>query len=687
MPEFVLEVGCEELPATFVRKAYTDLADGLELALRDAGLLSSESEIHKLGTPRRLIVGVSGIISRQEDSVKEMRGPSLKAAFDDAGQPTGALQGFCRGNGVDVASIRKDDQYVWVDKPVPGRSAAEILAEVVPAAIRALTFDKTMRWGGGRMRFARPIRWILAALDGQVVPFDVEGVQSGSESRGHRFYNSETFQATSYEGLLRVLRERFVEPDPEVRRQRILEEASQVAQGDPELPEALVEENTFLTEWPTAVQGHFRPEFQVLPDSVLITAMAKHEKMFPVKVEGKLTNQFVFIRNSGEDDTVRRGNEWVLNARFNDAKFFFDEDSKHSIEDFLAKTEQIVFQEKLGTVRARADRLANLSATVAGALGGDQEAQDLARSAGRLAKADLATGLVSGLASLQGVIGGEYASRAGSAIEVCGAIASQYDIDKATSLTATSLIVADQLDKLAGYLGLGLAPTGSSDPFGLRRAATILIEAAWRWAEAFPPYSGLLDSAVAEYAKQGHQLDGTGAQQSLGDIFASRYAALLPFRHDVLEAATLASVAQEVTSPRKVRLRAGILYNLVGDESLLQACTRPLNIVSAAVKKGVDFKRLASATDLQPADLQSAEGERLLQRLADQEQRLASAVSNEDSDLVVNMVRSLKDPINEFFDTTMIMVEDPQVRGARLSLLELTTRQILAIGDVSQLEG
>jgi glycyl-tRNA synthetase beta chain len=682
MPEFLLEVGCEELPATFVRKAFSDLAESLESGLRDAGIIDSSSVITKMGTPRRLIVGITGIIERQEAKVKEMRGPSLKAAYDADGNPTGALVGFCRGNGIEISSLRKDEQYVWADKPVTGRSALDILSEVVPAAIRSLTFEKTMRWGSGRMRFARPIRWILASLDGQAVNFEVEGVRAGLESRGHRFYNPETFHASDFGDLVLKLRERFVEPDPAVRRQRILDEAPQVADGEPQLPDSLVEENVFLTEWPTAVAGRFRPEFQVLPDAVLVTAMAKHEKMFPVKTDGKLTNQFVFIRNSGDNETVRRGNEWVLNARFNDAKFFFDEDQKHSLDDFLAKTEHIVFQEKLGTVRARSSRLENLSRGIADIFGLSVEQIETASTAGLYAKADLSTGLVSELASLQGVIGGEYAARAGLSDEVSEAIRTQYDPERASAPTSVVLIMADQLDKLAGYLGLVLAPTGSSDPFGLRRAVTILIDLAWKWPSRLPDYSSLLTLALTQYGEQGVRLDSDAAQASLGDLFTARYSALLPFRHDILAAAALSGDLSEVTAPRNVRVRAGILFNLIGETSLVQACTRPLNIVAAAKKKGISINGV-----LAPRDVESVEGERLFQVLSGNEARLAHAIQEEDSNQITDIVRSLRDPINAFFDSTMIMVDDVKVRDARLSLLQRACSQILAIGDVSRLEG
>lgn len=691
MPEFVLELGCEELPASFVRRAYEDLHDELRRRLEKADVLHAPGIA--MGTPRRLIVAFPDLDSRQPDATKEQRGPALKAAYDASGAPTPALLGFCRSQGVEPADLRRDDQYVWVTRSISGRDTRELLAEIVPAAIRALSFDKTMRWGASRMRFARPIRWILAAYDGDAVDFEIEGVRAGLASRGHRFYAPEEFTAKTLETLLSELRARSVEPDPAARRERILTGAAQVAAGTPALTEALVEENVFLTEWPSALQGDFRPEFDGLPEPVLVTAMAKHEKMFPVRDgAGKLTNHFVFIRNSGEDETVRRGTEWVLNARFNDAKFFFDEDAKHSLDDFLAKTADIVFQEKLGTVRARADRLSALAAEIARATDADAEEIAFAERAGLYAKADLATGLVSELASLQGVVGGQYALREGFPDPVCWAIETHYDLSRnptpacAGARTAVRLSMADALDKLAGYLGLGLDPTGSSDPFGLRRAATTLIEAAWSWPLAMPPLIDLLSIALSQYDGQGAALDGARAADAFTDLIATRYSALLPdLRHDILDAALLTEISAEVTSPRAVRFRASCLERLADDHPFIQAATRPMNIVAAARKKGIEFGEDDPLHRLSHAALESKEGLELFQLLTEIEAPLAAARAKEDVETVIRLLKDLEAPIHRFFESTMIMADQPEVRYARLTLSHACGLALLAAGDFTKL--
>lgn len=693
MADLLLELGCEELPASFVRKAYSDLRDKVAEILIQSKL-SDGSDVEALGTPRRLIITAERIKERQEDVTKEVRGPALKAAYDGDGNPSNALLGFCRSNGVSPESLRKDDQYVWARKTIVGRSAADVLSEHLPQAIRSLSFEKTMRWGSGRLRFARPIRWILAALDGALIPFEIEGVTSGLESRGHRFYSPEPFPARTKDELLAGLRKRHVEPDPDIRQKKIVEGAEAVANGSPDLGEALIEENVFLTEWPTAIRGEFRESFMVLPEPVLVTAMAKHEKMFPVRDgKGDLTNAFVFVRNSGEDDTVRSGAEWVLNARFNDAKFFYDEDAKFTMAEFLERTSGILFQEKLGTVRARADRLANLAEAIAIQTNARPEEQEYARLAGLYAKADLSCGLVSELSSLQGVIGGEYARREGFAGAVAWALETQYDPAKNTApgscsgeRTSLRLVMADALDKLAGYLGLGLEPTGSSDPYGLRRAVTQLIEAAWAWPRALPSYDALLDSALAEYRAQGLELDGLAAHGSMQAIFRSRYAVLLPeVAYDVLEAALLPSIPEAACVPREVRFRTQTMGRLREDIPFVQTATRPIRIVEFARKNGVEFGRDEPLRRLEHSALESADGLALFEALSEQDKPVRAAVAEEDARELVRLMRNLADPINRFFDSTMVMADQPEVRYARLTLMQAAIDQLFAAGDFTRI--
>ncbi|MCB8931903.1 MAG: glycine--tRNA ligase subunit beta [Chthonomonadaceae bacterium] len=694
MPDLLLELGCEELPASFVRKAADDLQSHVEERLREAGI-GFERTQKPLSTPRRLIVHLAAVDARQPDQTKEMRGPAVKAAYDGEGNPTGALQGFCRGQGVDPKDVRQEGDYVWVTKTLEGRPTAEVLSELLPDAIRALTFEKSMRWGESRMRFARPIRWILAVFDGEVVPFSIEGVEAGATSRGHRFNHPEPFEARTLDALLNGLLARQVEPDPAERETRIREGATIAASGTPDLTDALVDENVFLTEWPTAIEGAFKPEFMELPEPVLVTAMAKHQRFFPVRDgKGALTNRFISIRNGGEDAVVREGNAWVLNARFNDAKFFFDDDQKHDLAQFLERTRGIVFQDKLGTVRQRADRLAALTAGVAAHFGAGSDEQKLAEQAGHLAKADLSTGLVSELPSLQGVVGSEYARREGVPESVCGALAAHYDLTRCTPPASPDarlglfLLVADQLDRLAGNLGIGLVPTGSSDPNGLRRAATLVLEATWAWPDRVPSLLHLFHQALNLYERQGVDLDLAAASAALGDVLSSRYEALLASsRHDQVQAAILADSLEALASPDDVKTRLAAVGALAADEAFVQTATRPLNILAAADKKQVPYHKEAPLATLDRAHLASPEGEALADALGPAGDAATQAVHRQDAKALTAALKPLEVPINAFFEATMVMSENEQERYVRLSLVAAAAEVLRLGGDWSKLEG
>lgn len=686
MPEFLLEVGCEELPASFVERAYSDLAEALSKELEALGVKNSEPIA--MGTPRRLIISFPDLKDRQEDSVKEQRGPSLTAAYDANGNATGALLGFCKSQGITPDDLRKDEQYVWVTKQIPGQATSDVLAQILPGIILGLSFEKSMRWGTANVRFARPIRWILAAFDAKVVSFEVIGVPSSLLSCGHRFYAPDTFEARNLNELTNKLRGQFVEPEVVKRREKILAETLAVAGGTPEVSEDLLDENSFLCEWPTAIRGTFPESYLELPEPVLVTAMAKHERMFPVRDDaGKLTNAFVFIRNSGEDATVRRGCEWVLGARFNDAHFFYNQDQKLTLDDFLQKTKDIIFQAQLGTVRQRADRLAKLCRHLAevlkttrddGVSSFSEEEIGWAEEAGLYAKADLSAGLVSELSSLQGVIGGEYARREGHSEAVANAIASQYKtptfaMKNASEGIAGILIMADHLDKLAGYLGLGLEPSGSSDPYGLRKSVTVLIRVAENWEGSRLRFADLMMSAFDLYAGQGFELDKSKAMTSLSAIFKGRYETLFSdYRHDVLAAAIPED--DDVTCPMLVVGRLVKMDRLRKDSDFVQAATRPINIVSAAKKKGENMVIFAG-DNFEHFGTQDAK------TLWDALQNTAGETS-EDA-----YHQTLIKAINAYFDNNMIMAEDPMVRFHRLSLASAVAERLLEIGDFTKLEG
>lgn len=669
--ELIFELGCEELPASQVTRAAQALAQEISSRLKEARLESATPVV--LSTPRRLLVKVSGIPASQADEVKRQRGPSSASAFGSDGSPSKALEGFLKGQGVDVSHIEQEGDYVWVTKTLPGKTALQVLSEVLPEAVKAIPFDKTMRWGSGRMRFSRPIRWILALLDGDVVPFTLEGVSSGRQSKGHRFISPGFFEVNDWTGLLAGLRERSVEPDPEARRSAIVAQIQSLA-PHALVSEDLVEENVHLTEWPQVTVGSFKEDFLELPEPVLMTAMAKHEKMFPVaSPHGGLTNQFVFVRNGGEEEKVKAGNAWVLNARFNDARFFFREDRKSNLDGFLERTSGMVFVEKVGSVRQRADRLAKLMEFLCPEIPG-------AAQAGLYAKADLSTGLVAELSSLQGVIGGDYAAREGFAPEVCAAIASQYSLARALSLEgsarqlAVSLVCADQIDRLAGCLGAGLLPSGSSDPYALRRAAGILIEAGFSEAEAID-WLPVLEQAHQLCLAQGLELSSFEETASAFKAqLAQRYESQLEgLRYDAVQAALEAGVTQ----PKRVKFRAEVMQALRTQAELVQTLLRPVNILAAAEKKGL------AIGDTPESGSELADG--LAVASASAVKAVKGSLTSLDHEGALSALQATAAPINAYFEGTMVMAEDETLRAQRLALVSQAAQPAHLIGDVRKL--
>lgn len=673
MPELLLEIGCEELPASFVEPACSQLAAALAARL---GTLI-KGPVQTYCTPRRLIVGCEDVAPQEEDATVVQRGPALKAAYDEEGQPSKALEGFCKSQGVDPAAVRTEGDYVWVDKFVKGRSTAEILASELPEIIKSLTFPKSMRWAHTKLRFARPIRWIVAVFNGKPVEFRIETVTSGNLSRGHRVYFPEPFVAISLDDLLSGLRERQVEPDPARRLNMILEGAQSALKGtglQAKNVDGVAEENAQIAEWPAALTGEFDEDYLELPDFVLETVMVKHERFFPVvDASGKLTNRFVSVRNGGAEDTVRKGNRWVLGCRINDAKFFFDEDKKKTLKDFLDATSGMTFQAKLGTVRERATRLSVLTQAVAAALRLPEASLEQALLAGLYAKADLTSGLVSELASLQGKVGGFYARRENFPEPVCQAIERQYDPQLRPGLSdddlvGFSLAVADQLDKLAGYLGLGLVPSGSADPYGLRRAAAILVASSLE-CEVDVDFLPLFERALAGYSLDAEPAKVIGDAK---DVLTQRLKLALTDTPDDHLEAVLACEEGLAFRPLEVRQRLEVLADLAGDTGFVQTATRPANLLGSLRKKGI------AIPPRQDTALNSEAGMALAAALE-------TAHKSAATEGIIPALRSLTGPIDAFFESTMMMVDDEAERGARLALLQDVDRMFRRVADFSQL--
>ncbi|HEX9080489.1 MAG TPA: glycine--tRNA ligase subunit beta, partial [Desulfuromonadaceae bacterium] len=480
--ELFLEIGSEEIPAGFIPRAMAEMEAIITRELTNARL--SFGEVKTLGTPRRLALVVKDIPAVQPDAEITATGPSKKAAFDADGKPTKAAEGFARGQGVDVSQLKvvttEKGEYIAVTRQETGRPTHLILAEILPRLVTEIPFKKSMRWGDLDVRFARPIHWIVALFDGSVVPFSFGTVESGTISRGHRFMANTPFPVRDFAHYLEECERHFVIPDPERRREIIRRETHRVAEafGGRLLPdEGLLEEVTYLAEYPSAVAGAFPAEFLKVPKEVLITSMRSHQRYFSiVDGQGRLMPGFITINNTLTEDpqVVVKGNERVLRARLSDARFFFEEDRKVKLATRVESLKSVVYQQKLGTSYEKMERFRTLAEDLAGQL--NPAVKDKVGEAAYLCKADLVSGMVGEFPEVQGIMGREYALLEGIDPAVASAIAEHYMPTQAGGELPASDIgalvsIADKLDTICGCFGVGLIPTGSADPYALRRSA------------------------------------------------------------------------------------------------------------------------------------------------------------------------------------------------------------------------
>jgi len=546
VPSVLLEVGTEELPARFVEPARQQLEAVLRAELEREQLAARL--VRTWATPRRLAALALDVPERQPDAEREVRGPAVHAAYDPDGRPTAAAIRFARSQQVPVECLQRRNtpagEYVFARRVVPGRPTAEVLRELLARVVTSLSFPKTMRWGEHELRFGRPIRWIVALLDGQVIPFQLAGVRSGRCTYGHRQLNPGPQEVPHAEAYEEIARRAYVLADRRRRREEVIRQVQACAReagGEAELVDQLVDEVTDLVEWPTAFLGRFDPGFLELPEPVLVTVMRHHQRYFPVRDRrGHLLNAFVGVRNGDAEglQVVREGNEWVLRARLVDARFFYREDRKRPLAEWAKHLGSVTFHEKLGSLQEKVARLERLCGWLAGHV---PDAEMLVRAA-QLCKADLATHLVGEFPELQGVVGAIYARLDGEPEEVCRAIEEHYrprtsgDRMPETDLGAL-LSVVDRADTLAGFVGLGILPTGSADPYGLRRAASALLDVLYdRRKRVSVHLPSLLRAAVEGYLPR---LDFSQAVHHLGEFFTDRVRAWLVergFPHDVVEA-------------------------------------------------------------------------------------------------------------------------------------------------------
>lgn len=675
--DLLFEIGTEEIPAHVMPHLLEDLAQLAETMLKEHRL--SYEKVRTLGTPRRAALIVTGLAERQEDVNTETRGPSVAIAFDADGNPTKAGAGFARGQGVDPSALIQRDGYVYASVHESGAATAELLTSLLPDLVRAIPLPNSMRWGDLDFRFIRPIRWFVALYGTEIVAFTLAGVTSGNHSRGHRTLAPADFVITSAADYEAACEKAYIIVDPERRRAMICEQITETAKacgGTAEITPDLLEEVLYLVEYPTALSGSFEEKYLALPAEAVITPMRDHQRYFPVKAaDGSLLPAFITVRNGGKAhlDVVAHGNERVLRARLADAQFFFDEDRKKSLAEHREKLKTVVFQRGLGSMYEKTERLMALTTAIVEEMAtGDADGTALAdaRRAAELSKADLVTGMVTEFTELQGIMGREYALLDGESPAVARAIDEQYmprfagDELPQTPL-GVALSAADKIDNIVGTFSQGRIPTGSQDPFGLRRQALglvlMLIEQ-----ESTMLLSDLVDEACDLYDLEEFR---DKMQVYVADFIRLRLKNVLSergVRYDVQEA-----VLGDVDLVADVPVRAAYVERLFaseGGEALVQSFVRVGNIARSVTGGTVD-----------PALFKAEEEGALLSAYQ------AAAAARAEGEDTLPAEQALGRAIDTFFDAVMVMDKDARVKENRLSLLKMIDDYLLETADYSKI--
>jgi glycyl-tRNA synthetase beta chain len=678
--DFLLEIGTEEIPASFFPKAIEDLRKRAEelFNMNRLGYAATET----MGTPRRLTLVVFGLDQKQGDLAQEISGPPRSVAFDAEGRPTEVLTKFCARHGVEPQEtsivVKPKGEYVCVKKVETGKRVVDLLPEILPAWILALSFPKAMRWGTLDIRFARPVRWITALYGKTPVVFKVGDLLSSGRTHGHRFMGDrKPIRITTARDYPAILEKNKVVVSPEERQKRILEQARGLAEevgGRLLEDEALLGTLVFITEYPVAVRGTFDERFLSLPEEVLIAPMKDHQKYFAVQgADGVgLLPYFVAIANMQAPDMlpVQRGNEKVLAARLEDAKFFFEEDTKRSLDQYVDPLKQVIYHKKLGSSYDKMLRIERLAQYL-----GEQaclENPSILERAARLCKADLVTQMVGEFPELQGTMGEIYASQSGEPEGVAKAIREHYmpvsaEGDLPESLEGALLSLADKMDTVVGFFGIGTPVSGTSDPFGMRRRAIGILRVL---------LTKDLEVSLSEFVATGLEVLGglvkkepKRVQEEVTDFFRLRYHQFLlgrGFPHDTIESVlsrpleNIPDLSRRVETLHKMRSEPDF-------EKLILGCKRAVNILQQA---GRDFGYEGSTKPLRGEDLEEEAEKALLAAVNQVGSELAGWVESREYEKVLKGLVGLKDPIDRLFDDVMILVEDDGLREKRLNLLQ-----------------
>lgn len=713
MEKLLFEIGTEEIPAKFMPGILKQLKELAAAKMQELRIPFEDITVY--GTPRRMAFIAGGVAETQADVVVEAKGPSVKIAYV-SGAPSKAAQGFARGQGVDVKDLVVRDNYVYAVKHLAGQPVVELLPGLLMDILTSLSFPKTMRWADYEFRFVRPIRWMVALFGDQIIPVEICGVKSGKFSMGHRFMQQSLKAAAESQGLLsaalskvgnkvysalagvkgaveipsagdykKVMYDNFVMVDQDERRALILQQIKDLAAqngGEAEINEDLLEEVNYLVEWPTALCGKFEEKFLSLPKECIITPMREHQRYFPVLDEdGNLLNKFITVRNGGSEhlDIVTHGNERVLRARLSDAEFFFNEDRATKLEDRLEKLKTVSFQEGLGNMYDKSGRLVKMAEMLRFAINTPVDEEELRRCA-LLCKTDLVTGMVIEFTELQGVMGREYALLDGEKPEVATGIFEHYlprfagDALPATTI-GRIVGIGDKLDNICATFSRGLAPTGSQDPYALRRQAlgviNILLDANYHisLAKIIAGTLYLLDIKPEETGKLVPQIM---------EFFKQRLRNLLMdqgIRYDVIDA-VFADKRNDDVVDLAARCKALAAYVEAGNaEPLVQVSVRVSNLC----------KKIEKEVAISGALFKDESENKLHEVVAAVSKEIIPEIVLYDYAAVLKAGEKVIEPVNAFFDNVMVMDEDENVKNNRLAMLEEVRGIVNAVGDLSLL--
>ena len=682
------EIGVEEIPAFDLDSANKQLEKMVPAAFADARIPFDSIEIHS--SPRRLIVMAYGVADATEALVEEYKGPAAKIAFDADGNPTKAAIGFARGKGLSPENLERREvngtEYVFATKNIPATPVADLLPDVLAGFITAIKWPRSCRWAAYREYFVRPVRWIVAMLDDVVLPVSYAGAESSNFTMGHRVLAPGKHAVDTAANLLDVIRAAYVIPT-QAERERIIREGVAAIEAETgftaDLPAKTLLEVVNLSEYPQPLVSTFDEEFLQVPEEIIVDAMLMHQRYFPLyDADGKLTNKFIIVSNGNPEcaATIIDGNERVVRARLDDAKFFYEEDLKHPLESYIEKLDKVVFQESLGTVRQKAERLEKLACALSADAQLDAADAADAKRAARLCKADLVTNAVIEFTSVQGVMGSYYAAASGETPQVAQAIGQHYQPrfagDALPDTTVGQLVaLADKLDTICGLFAVGQGPTGSSDPFALRRSAIGIVN----MLEAGLPISlaAAIDESLASFAAQGVAFDAAAVRAEVVDFFVTRTKVML--RDAGINADTIDAVlAAGVEEPAVISQRAHALEDARANDA------ETFDNLATAYARANNLRKPELGEDVDDALL--TEPERALAgAVTTAEQAVAAALASDDFAAALSQLAALRAPIDGFFADVMVMDEDATLRDNRLRLLNRFVAVFANVADFGKM--